>query len=89
MSNYLRSDICSNPKHIQSIFINSFINYGVEENKIIEKNGRNNYYRFQKDIVTFMACENDKKEIKLKNPTIFKNLLNKDITIFEITFQYI
>ena len=29
-SNYLREDICDNPKYMQSAFINSFIDYGKE-----------------------------------------------------------
>ena len=63
LSNYLRDDICSNPKYIQSIFVNSFINYNDEDKKTIRNNGSNKYYKYQKDIVTFIACEDEQKNV--------------------------
>lgn len=61
LSNYLRDDICSNPKYIQSIFINSLIKYNDTEKEIIKSKGDGNYYKYQKDIVTFLACDNNNK----------------------------
>ena len=58
-SNYLRDDICPKPKHIQSIFVNSFINYSQEDKNIISNSINEKFYSLQKDIVTLIACEND------------------------------
>ena len=63
LSNYLRDDICLKPKHIQSIFVNSFIKYSQNDIDIIENSINQKYYRYQKDIVTSLACENDQKNV--------------------------
>ena len=59
LSNYLRDDICREPKHIQSIFVNSLIKYTDSDQSIIINNGIENYYQFQRDIVTLIACDNN------------------------------
>ena len=65
LSNYLRDDICLKPKHIQSIFVNSFINYSQKDQDEMDKpsNSDKQYYKYQKDIVTLLACENDQKNV--------------------------
>ena len=43
--NYLRDDICKNPKFMQSIFINSLINYNKADQEYIKNNGgTENFY---------------------------------------------
>ena len=69
--NYLRDDICKNPKFMQSIFINSLINYNKKDQEYIRNNGGiENYYKYQKDIFTLIACENDKKEVYYESKKI-------------------
>ena len=63
MSNYLRDDICSNPKYMQSIYINSFINYDDKDKEIMEYNP-DNYYIYQRDIGILIACEKKNGEIE-------------------------
>ena len=63
MSNYIKDNICSNPKYIQSLFINSPINYSVNDRNIINDSGNNNYYKYQKDIVSLIACSNDNNNV--------------------------
>ena len=63
LSNYLRDDICPKPKHIQSIFVNSFINYNQRDKALIEFAGKEKYYKYQKDIVTLIACEDENKNV--------------------------
>ena len=58
MSNYIKDNICSNPKYIQSLLINSPINYSQNDRNIINSNTGNNYYKYQKDIVSLIACSN-------------------------------
>ena len=70
LSNYLRYDICSNPKYIQSIFVNSFINYSDKDKLIIKNNGAKNYYKYQKDIVTFLACEDENNNVYYESKKI-------------------
>ena len=61
---YLRKDICENPKYIQGIMFNSLINYNEQDQEYIKKNGGlDNFYKYQKEIATLIACENDKKEV--------------------------
>ena len=62
MSNYLRKDICSNPKHIQSFFLNSLINYNSNDNEIIRNIG-GNYYKYQRDIITLFACADNNNNV--------------------------
>ena len=63
LSNYLREDICSRPRHIQSIFVNSFINYNEGDKSKIKNFGEEKFYKYQKDIVTLLACEDDNKNV--------------------------
>ena len=63
LSNYLREDICSRPRHIQSIFVNSFINYNERDKSMIKFFGEEKFYKYQKDIVTLLACEDDNKNV--------------------------
>ena len=65
ISNYLRDDICLKPKHIQSIFVNSFINYSQKDQDEMNKpsTSEKQYYKYQKDIVTLLACENEQKNV--------------------------
>ena len=62
MSNYLRNDICSNPKHIQSFFLNSLINYNSNDIEIIRNTG-GNYYKYQRDIITLFACADNNNNV--------------------------
>ena len=59
LSNYLRDDICDNPKYMQSMFINSFINYDNHDKTIIEENKDKEYYVYQQDIATFISCDDE------------------------------
>ena len=63
LSNYLREDICSKPKHIQSIFVNSFINYNDHDKDLMKKGNSESFYKYQKDIVTLLACEDKNKNV--------------------------
>ena len=80
ISNYLRKgDICSEPKYMQSIFVNSFINYSKIDKEIINNNGIDNYYKYQKDIVSLISCKNNQNDIiydanKIIIPQCLKNL---------------
>jgi len=69
--NYLRDDICKNPKYMQSIFINSLIYYNKTDQEYINNNGgSDNFYKYQKDIFTLITCENDKKEVYYESKKI-------------------
>ena len=80
ISNYLREgDICSEPKYMQSMFVNSFINYNNKDKEIINKNGVDNYYKYQKDIVSLISCKNNQNGIiydtkKISIPQCLKTL---------------
>ena len=56
LSNYLRDDICANPKYMQSMFITSFISYDENDKQTIQLSPEGTYYKFQKDIGTIIAC---------------------------------
>ena len=56
LSNYLRDDICANPKYMQSMFITSYISYDENDKQIIQSSPEGTYYKFQKDIGTIIAC---------------------------------
>ena len=91
-SNYLREDICDNPKYIQSIFVNSFINYKDKDKQIMKKEGSNKYYKYQKDIVTLLACEKNnnvfyesKKIILPQCLNILDDINSKDKHIIKLT----
>jgi len=64
VSNYLREDICSNPKYMQSSYMTSFINYNFIEQSIIKKNGEQNYYKYQKDLVSLITCLNKDNKVE-------------------------
>ena len=59
LSNYLRDDICKNPKYMQSTFINSFISYDTHDKCIIGDNKDNKYFVYQRDIATFISCNDE------------------------------
>ena len=59
LSNYLRDDICKNPKYMQSTFINSFISYDTHDKGIIGDNKDNKYFVYQRDIATFISCNDE------------------------------
>ena len=63
LSNYLREDICDNPKYMQSIFISSFINYDANDREIIKSNTKSKYYKYQKDIGIVISCAKDNGDI--------------------------
>ena len=63
-SNYLRDDICSNPKYMQSTFMTSFINYNEKEQAYIKKNKNHAYYKYQKDIVSLITCLNKDNKVE-------------------------
>jgi len=76
-SNYLRDDICENPKYMQSMFITSFINY--ESRDIFEPDKQ--YYKYQKDIATIITCDNGNGNVfyeakKIQMPQCL-NILNE------------
>ena len=54
--NYIRNDICNEPKYLQSIYINSFINYDNNDKNVIKNNPNKNYYKYQKDIGVLISC---------------------------------
>ena len=62
LSNYLREDICSNPKYMQSSFITSFIYYNEAEKQKI-KESPNEYLKYQKDIGIMISCDKGNGEV--------------------------
>ena len=58
ISNYIRYDICPQPKYIQSIFVNSLIDYKEKDKQIISSNLDKKYYTYQRDIASIIACSN-------------------------------
>ena len=93
ISNYLREDICSNPKYMQSSFMTSFINYNLIEQSIIKKNGEQNYYKYQKDLVSLITCLNKDNKVEYEPKKIvlpqclntLDELNNKKYHIIEFT----
>jgi len=63
VSNFLRDDICSNPKYMQTNFMTSFINYN-DKDKQKMKNKEQNYYKYQKDIVSLITCLNKDNKVE-------------------------
>ena len=63
LSNYLRDDICDNPKYMQSIFILSYINYDENDKQIIKSSTGEKYYTYQRDIGIVMSCAKDNGDI--------------------------
>ena len=56
INTYKRIDICDEPKYLQSIFINSFINYSSKDKEIMKNNQNINYYKYRKDIGVMISC---------------------------------
>ena len=69
-NNYIRTDICSKPQYLQSIYINSFISYDDKDKNIINSNPNINYYKYQKDIGVLISCENNKNEVEYESKRI-------------------
>ena len=63
LSNYVIPNICSNPQYIQSIYTTSFINYDAQDKEIIKRNTNKNYYKYQRDIVSLIACNNGNNQV--------------------------
>ena len=79
-NSYIRTDICQKPKYLQSIYINSYINYEKEDKSIISLNPQIHYNKFHKDIGVLISCEQDNKIIyeskKIELPQCL-NILDK------------
>ena len=57
---FIQTDICEKPKYLQSIYINSFINYDSKDKEYMNKYKYNEYYKYKKDIGVLISClEND------------------------------
>ena len=81
LTNYKRDDICENPKYMQSMFINSFINYDTHDKGIIESNKDKQYFKYQRDIATFISCDDENGKVfyqakKIQLPQCL-NILNE------------
>ena len=64
LTHYIRDDICKNPKYMQSILVNSVINYNEKDKDYIKRYGdENSFYKYQKDIVSLITCLDEKNEI--------------------------
>ena len=80
-SNYLRDDICENPKYMQSIHVNSFIKYDERDQEYIRNNPNQTFYTYQRDIATIISCDNGNNNVfyqakKIQMPQCI-NTLNK------------
>ena len=78
-SNYLRDDICQNPKYIQSMFITSLIKYDYRDEENFEEYQQ--YYKYQRDIATIISCDDGKGNVfyqakKIQMPQCL-NILNE------------
>ena len=95
LSHYYREDICLEPKYIQSIFINSLINYDDKDNITISNNKNQKYYKYQRDIVSFISCSNTSNhnsvyyQTKKINMPQCLNILDEinDISYSELKFK--
>ena len=57
---FIQTDICRNPKYLQSIYINSFINYGSKDKEYMNQYNNKDYYKYKKDVGVLISClEND------------------------------
>ena len=65
LSNYLREDICANPKYMQSTFITSFINYDATEKEKI-KASPNDYLKYQRDIGIIISCDEGNGKVSIQ-----------------------
>ena len=57
--NYIRTDICNEPKYLQSVYINSFINYENSDKITMNNNINEKYYKYQRDIGVLISCDNN------------------------------
>ena len=62
LSNYLREDICENPKYMQSSFLTTFINYDESEKQKI-KYSPGDYFKYQRDIGIVITCDKGDGEV--------------------------
>ena len=67
---YIRVDICDQPKYLQSIYINSFINYSSKDKEIMKKNQNINYYKYKKDIGTMISCSGSNNNVLYQSKKI-------------------
>ena len=70
LSNYISGDICENPKYMQTMFINSYINYEAKDKEIIEALPNEKYYKYQKDIGIVISCEKNNGDIEYETKKI-------------------
>ena len=70
LSNYVIPNICSNPQYIQSIFVTSFINYDAQDKEIMKRNTNENYYKYQRDIASVIACKDGSNQVKYETHKI-------------------
>ena len=91
LSNYIRDDICENPKYLQSMFIISLINYDTNEKQIIKDSPSEKYYKYQKDIGIVISCDNngevkyETKKIPLPQCLNVLNQINRINNLFVFT----
>ena len=93
VSHFLKDDICSNPKYMQTNLVTSFINYNQNDKSIINKYGEENYYKYQKDVVSLIACLNKDNKVeyepkKIVLPqclNILDEINNKSFHVIEFT----
>ena len=67
---YQRNDICNEPKYLQSLYINSFINYDNNDKNIIKNNPNKKYYTYQKNIGIMISCSEDNDNIVYESKKI-------------------
>ena len=80
-SNYIRDDICENPKYMQSMYVNSFIKYNERDQEYIRNNPDKKFYTYQKDIATVISCDDGNNKVsyqvkKIQLPQCL-NILNE------------
>ena len=80
-SNYLRDDICENPKYMQSMFITPLINYDTRDKQIMELIPGQKYYKYQKDIGIVISCDKGNGQVEYQTKKIVMpqclNILNQ------------
>ena len=59
VNDYIRYNICSNPVYMQSIYINSFINYNSKDLRYMKNNPGRKYYKYERDIGVLISCQNE------------------------------
>ena len=70
LSNYLREDICENPKYMQSMFITPLINYDANDKQIIESHQNEQYYKYQRDIGVVISCAKNNRVVEYETKKI-------------------